>query len=185
MRFVFPSVEVSPRHRQQLEVHAQTAFSMAARIISLLGLILGYSEATSNVNPLEQLTSDRPCGSGWVQNLLLPQGFGRADFRPCCLAHDACYGTCGSNKTTCDADILSCTVSRCTSAYGREDTPISFGARVIRAGCVAAGNTGFGLLQTPPADDAFNSAQTRACANLAANSTVSLLPSPSARALRH
>jgi hypothetical protein len=35
----------------------------------------------------------RPCGPGYLNNALVPQGCAGADFRDACRAHDQCYGT--------------------------------------------------------------------------------------------
>jgi hypothetical protein len=130
------------------------------------------ADTISTLPPIQALVANRPCGSGWAQNLLLRQGVGRADFRPCCLAHDACYGTCGANKTVCDLDILSCTADSCRTEYGNGSVPVSLGARLIRATCLSFARTGYELLQTPLADQAFGNGQASACARQARTRTL-------------
>jgi len=62
-----------------------------------------------------QMPSYNGCGpekfSSLIENGVIPQGFGAADFRnggcelprTCgCNQHDVCYGTCNSDKSTCD-----------------------------------------------------------------------------------
>jgi hypothetical protein len=38
-------------------------------------------------------------------------------FTPCCDTHDFCYGTCNSDKGTCDSNFLSCMQNRCVNTY--------------------------------------------------------------------
>jgi len=45
--------------------------------------------------------SSRPCGPGILSNILIPQGFVGADFRPACRQHDACYAS-GCTRRQCD-----------------------------------------------------------------------------------
>lgn len=44
--------------------------------------------------------ADRPCGPG-VLNLLVPQEFMGADFRPACRKHDRCYAS-STSRRVCD-----------------------------------------------------------------------------------
>lgn len=43
--------------------------------------------------------------------------FGTANFTPSCNAHDACYGTCNSNKATCDTNLKDGVAASCQSAF--------------------------------------------------------------------
>ena len=49
---------------------------------------------------------DCPCGpptmSPFVRQLLIPQEFAEADFRPACRAHDRCYEIPGTSREICD-----------------------------------------------------------------------------------
>lgn len=62
------------------------------------------------------------CGSGDWKGKLVPNGWGRADFKPSCDQHDVCYGTCGSNKADCDVNLSLDAMKACDAAYG--DSPI-------------------------------------------------------------
>ena len=59
---------------------------------------------------------DSPCGpdsmNGPLRRLIPQQSFG-ADFRPACRAHDACYDSPGSIRSTCDAQFRSDLVDAC------------------------------------------------------------------------
>ncbi|WP_369946674.1 hypothetical protein [Vitiosangium sp. GDMCC 1.1324] len=54
-----------------------------------------------------------PVGLG----LLVRDNYGLADFNPGCNAHDACYGTCNSNRSNCDFDLAFALKNACKSAY--------------------------------------------------------------------
>ena len=52
------------------------------------------------------LAQDCPCGpptmSAAMRQLLIPQEFSGADFRPACRTHDRCYEIPGVNRKSCD-----------------------------------------------------------------------------------
>ena len=81
-----------------------------------------------------------------------------ADFRTACNNHDICYGTCGSNKKTCDSTFLGELNAACDKKFNNFWGKISHGldncyiAAGIYYGAVALGGSG-----------AFNSAQQAAC----------------------
>ncbi len=66
----------------------------------LLLLPLTALLATTNEAEAGKLFRDRPCGPGYV-NLLYPQGFMGADFKPACRRHDRCYQS-STSRRTCD-----------------------------------------------------------------------------------
>ncbi|MEM1062692.1 MAG: phospholipase A2 [Planctomycetota bacterium] len=78
--------------------------SVSAALIVVFGLAAGTADA--------QLFSfgrggcggqgNRPCGPGGLANLLIPQGFLGADFRPACRRHDACYLNHTTGRFECD-----------------------------------------------------------------------------------
>lgn len=61
----------------------------------------------------------RPCGpEGRVGPLarLIPQESHGADFRPACMAHDACYGTPGMLRSECDRQFRQDLLASCQFA---------------------------------------------------------------------
>jgi hypothetical protein len=54
----------------------------------------------------------RPCGPGYLGNLLVPQGFVGADFRPACRQHDRCYASNCSRKA-CDDQFFNDMLGAC------------------------------------------------------------------------
>jgi hypothetical protein len=46
----------------------------------------------------------RPCGPGFLGNILIPQGIAGVDFRDACYEHDACYSTDCPRKA-CDTQF--------------------------------------------------------------------------------
>jgi hypothetical protein len=46
----------------------------------------------------------RPCGPGFLGNILIPQGIAGVDFRNACREHDACYGS-GCPRKECDVQF--------------------------------------------------------------------------------
>ena len=55
----------------------------------------------------------RPCGPGYLGNILVPQGFLGADFHDACYGHDACYATPGSDRLCCDQQFHQDMVDAC------------------------------------------------------------------------
>ncbi len=49
---------------------------------------------------------NRPCGPGYLGNVLVPQRFLDVDFRDACHGHDACYACPGSDQKSCDVQFL-------------------------------------------------------------------------------
>lgn len=49
---------------------------------------------------------NRPCGPGGLANLLIPQGFLGADFRPACRRHDSCYLNHTTGRYECDRQFF-------------------------------------------------------------------------------
>ena len=57
----------------------------------------------------QDLLTAYPCGPDSMKGplrKLIPQGAFGADFKPACVAHDACYDTPNSSKSNCDAKYL-------------------------------------------------------------------------------
>ena len=54
----------------------------------------------------------RPCGPGFLGNILIPQGFVGVDFRPACRRHDNCYMT-DSPRKACDQRFLNDMLGAC------------------------------------------------------------------------
>lgn len=67
----------------------------------------------------DALLRARPCGPDSVRGplrLVIPQGAFGGDFRPACRAHDACYDTPGSDRTSCDDRFLADMLGACADA---------------------------------------------------------------------
>lgn len=59
---------------------------------------------------------DRPCGPASMTGplrWLIPQGFGRVDFKLACRTHDLGYGTLGSDRSRCDTQFRADMVAAC------------------------------------------------------------------------
>lgn len=54
----------------------------------------------------------RPCGPGFLNNALVPQGFAGVDFRRACQRHDDCYGA-GCDRKACDDRFLNDMLRAC------------------------------------------------------------------------
>jgi hypothetical protein len=54
----------------------------------------------------------RPCGPGYLGNILIPQGFCGADFRPACRQHDRCYSS-NCPRKACDDRFLDDMLGAC------------------------------------------------------------------------
>jgi hypothetical protein len=75
---------------------------------ALTMVVFSYFASTGQAQQRDLLTS-RPCGPDSMTGplrRLIPQGAFGADFRPACVAHDACYDTPYSNRGQCDAQYL-------------------------------------------------------------------------------
>ena len=62
-------------------------------------------------------TETNGCGPGAFLGSIVPQKYRNADFRPACNKHDACYGTCNSDRTACDRAFLRDLYKQCAKAY--------------------------------------------------------------------
>ena len=92
----------------------------------------------------------------------LPNGFGAANFRPCCNTHDCCYDTCNGNQVSCDNDLLACFKAACATAYPPV-SGISGALQKIKYGsCISAAETGYSLVYSV-GFVAFNATQRQAC----------------------
>lgn len=78
----------------------------------VLGLIFVLSALTQTA-----IAQDCPCGpptmSPLMRQLLIPQEFAGADFRPACRAHDRCYEIPGTNRKICDQRFYCDVVAIC------------------------------------------------------------------------
>jgi YD repeat-containing protein len=82
--------------------------------------VQGQAAARTGVRP-----PTRPDGNRWGwgcgnqdNDHLVPDEWGTANFLPACRAHDVCYGTCKSDKSVCDNNILRDLRAACQTAYG-------------------------------------------------------------------
>ena len=66
--------------------------------------------------PYVATVSVPPCGPEGFP-IKAPQGYGIADFIPGCSAHDICYETCNSDKTTCDEEFRKTITLECAQKY--------------------------------------------------------------------
>ncbi|KXS20902.1 hypothetical protein M427DRAFT_51858 [Gonapodya prolifera JEL478] len=67
-----------------------------------------YLHAVTKPNAPPQTTNG--CGASGKFGGLVPE----YKFRSCCNAHDLCYGSCGSQKSTCDSNFYNCNKSKCS-----------------------------------------------------------------------
>ncbi|MCZ8108971.1 MAG: hypothetical protein O9972_65420, partial [Burkholderiales bacterium] len=102
---------------------------------------------------------NRPDGNplGWGcgtagNDLMVPDGFRRADFVPACRKHDQCYETCRKPKGQCDNDFLKDLLAACS----RSGNP---------AGCQWAARRYYGAMQTETSRQAYERAQKEGCDN--------------------
>lgn len=92
---------------------------MARRVLLPFAIVLLFVCAVPPVRAGD-LTQERPCGPDSIKGplrYLIPQGFGRADFRCACTHHDHCYDS-PQAKEACDqrfrAEMMcACERSRC------------------------------------------------------------------------
>ena len=91
------------------------------------------------------------CGTGWNERWV-PDRFGAADFTSACRAHDACYETCGSSKSGCDARFRGDLQSACRRAYS------SWWHAPQRGRCSVAAE-GYALAVRRMGGDAYRAAQ--------------------------
>jgi RHS repeat-associated protein len=106
---------------------------------------------TNNQDP-ENPSSAGGCGSGWTDHVI-PDNYIAWDFSSACAAHDHCYSTCGSNKSSCDSTFRDDLYAECPSWW----------LAPIRVACLAAADVYYlavwGLGGTP-----FEQAQDQHCA---------------------
>ncbi len=101
------------------------------------------------------------CGpEGWVLHMVVPDkvvfapGLGWISFTSACNAHDTCYGTCGSNKATCDSKMKEDTINICNKI------PAVLGAE--RQTCLSAAEN-FYIVVSSLGNGAFDTAQDKYC----------------------
>jgi len=100
------------------------------------------------------------CGAaGSSLSPYIPNGFGAANFTPCCDTHDVCYGTCNNVKVPCDTNFGFCLGARCDAAY-----PVGSGVLndIRRNSCRAAAGT-YESAVTNLGGDEYTAAQQGAC----------------------
>ncbi|MFY1827248.1 hypothetical protein ACN47A_15110 [Myxococcus fulvus] len=83
---------------------------------------------------------------------------GTASFVSSCRAHDACYGTCNSNKALCDTMLTANMLTVCRNTFNPETASTQLG-RCINI----AATYGFTLLSHSAGRNAYDSAQKEAC----------------------
>src|SRR5699024_3702251 len=88
-------------------------------------------------------------------DLPVPQGFGWADFQPACNEHDICYGTCGTNRVACDADLASGIADICDTAYAYGLMPLKHKVCMTMAGAygLAVATSGMGTFEEAQKED--------------------------------
>jgi hypothetical protein len=99
------------------------------------------------------------CGpEGGALSAVIPNSWGKADFKPSCDTHDVCYGTCGNSKEDCDLALGLGAADSCKQAYG--------GGGAINATLLAACTTiayDYGAAVLLGGQDAFDQAQKEDC----------------------
>jgi len=99
------------------------------------------------------------CGpSGSVVTPVIPNGFGAADFTPCCDTHDVCYGTCNTVKANCDNGFLTCLQGACMAAYSGS----GISTTVKRNACLRVAGIYFSAVSNR-GQNAYDAAQREAC----------------------
>lgn len=98
-----------------------------------------------------------PNGCGAQGGQQFPGSFGAASFTPCCDTHDVCYGTCNSNRTTCDNNFEVCLTASCDAAY-----PGGGLNAIRRSTCRGAANSYWAAVASF-GGSAYNAAQSGAC----------------------
>jgi hypothetical protein len=89
-------------------------------------------------------------------SIKIPQGYGKADYRPACNGHDLCYEDCGSSKSTCDDNFHDGMDDSCAAAY-----PGTLNA-LLRFGCYERSYAYYQAV-SQFGDDAWIAAQYKAC----------------------
>ncbi|MCA9128399.1 MAG: hypothetical protein KDB22_15035 [Planctomycetales bacterium] len=119
-------------------------FIVAISLFSLLTVVQPNSLSAGNL-------ADSPCGPDSLTGplrKLIPQGSGKADWKPFCREHDACYDTLGADKDACDRRFFEQLKSSCACS----GKPIRC-RMTARLGYIAVKRFG---------DNAFDSAQAKA-----------------------
>ena len=112
-------------------------------------------DAVRPLLPFKKRPDGLPWGSGCgtAQNdWLVPDEFLSKSFFKACQEHDFCYGTCGSNKSTCDNNFLRDLLDACERGGG--GVP-----------CRTAARSYYGMMGSPLSRKAFEDAQRKACEN--------------------
>ncbi len=88
------------------------------------------------------------------RSLIIPNSWGLMDLKPCCNAHDKCWGTCNSNRDTCDSSFLNCNTSLCSRYIGNA---------ALQATCLAVGTAYWGFVHSPLGNDPYAAGQREGC----------------------
>jgi secretory phospholipase A2 len=91
--------------------------------------------------------SSNGCGSLGLEDFLTADVLPLEEFVECCDDHDICYGTCGSDKDTCDLHFKKCLYKKCRA---EKDSVSKFkhkgcqaGAKVLHAATTTLGCKSF------------------------------------------
>jgi hypothetical protein len=108
-------------------------------------------------HPGHQATSNGCGPEGDVLNKIIPNGWGGADFKPSCDAHDICYGTCNTVKEVCDVQLADGASDACEAEFGGNLLYVT-----LLAQCKTVANAYGGAVYTGGAG-AFEDAQREDC----------------------
>lgn len=83
-------------------------------------LILMASETNTFAQlGVNRIAMMRPYGPNTIPDplrIFIPQGFGKADFRPACRVHDDCHSIAGQSKSQCDLHFFGEMVGACSNS---------------------------------------------------------------------
>jgi secretory phospholipase A2 len=109
------------------------------------------------------------CGQqGDLRNIVIPQRFGPVPFAPSCNVHDVCYGTCRSDKASCDTQLRDLLRSACMNTFAAEIEAIGRAGGDARAlslllnRCLDMADNYFGAVVSM-GQDAYDKAQKGNC----------------------
>ena len=124
-----------------------------------------HSEHRIRNGKREGRTTPSKNGCGSEGSECVPDSFlWLVNFKPACDKHDICYGTCGANKTQCDATLGIDMTNACLKAFGFLALFPFGGMKTLLALCLAQTEIYVAtLLVIGEADRAFKRAQEEAC----------------------
>jgi secretory phospholipase A2 len=84
-------------------------------VLLLLLVVTTLIGMVSTIPVFSAPSKNRGCGPVGINIDFLLQKVNQSELTPCCVQHDACYATCGMNRTTCDSNFLNCMTNACAT----------------------------------------------------------------------